>query len=131
MEYDDHAHAAPETAKFAAYDIGKQNKPAPSIAAPPLDMPMPRTIEEPINDPAYGLQWMDALAKELTVVDNKGCFEVVEHMANMKAVLRLQPIFKVKRHADGTLDKFKVRLVVGGHRAIKGQHYDETFSPVM
>jgi hypothetical protein len=57
-------------------------------------MPMPKTVEQAINCPAYGPQWRDALAKELTGFDSKGCFEFVEHMAFMKPILRLQLIFK-------------------------------------
>ena len=49
----------------------------------------------------------------------------------MKPLLNLKPVFKVKLNTDGTLDKFKVCMVVGGHKAIKGQHYEETFSPVL
>jgi hypothetical protein len=52
-------------------------------------MPMPKTIEEAINDPAYGPQWRDALAKELTGFDNKGCFEDVGHMAFIHVELYL------------------------------------------
>jgi hypothetical protein len=126
VERDDHAHRAPEVANFAADAIGKQSNPTPSIVAPSLDMHLPRSIEEAINDPGYAPQWREALAKEYTGFENKQCFQVVEHKAFMKPVLRFQPIFKVKRHSGGTLDKFKVRLVVGGHRAVKGQHLTTT-----
>jgi hypothetical protein len=56
MDRDERKRAASDTAKFAATDIGEQSKPAPSIAAPPLNMPMPKTVEQAINDPAYGPQ---------------------------------------------------------------------------
>jgi hypothetical protein len=49
----------------------------------------------------------------------------------MKSILALKPVFKVKFNADGTIDKFKYRLVVGNHKAIKGRHFDETYSPVL
>jgi hypothetical protein len=100
----------------------------PSIVAPPLDMPIPKTVEQVINDPAYGPQWRNALAKMLTGFDNKGCTEVVDQMAFMKPILRLQPIFKIKCHVDGTFDKFKVRLVVGEHRAVMTYVDDITFT---
>jgi hypothetical protein len=48
----------------------------------------------------------------------------------MKPLLNFKAVFKVNFQADGTLDKSKMRLVVGGHREIKGQYYDETISPV-
>jgi hypothetical protein len=43
----------------------------------------------------------------------------------------MKPIFKIKFNTDGTLQKFKIRLVVGGHKAIKEEHFNDTFSPVL
>jgi hypothetical protein len=56
---------------------------------------------------------------------------VVEMKDFMKPILALKPVFKVKFNVDGTIEKFKCRLVVDGHKAIKGQHFDETYSPVL
>jgi hypothetical protein len=105
-----------DVAKSATASIGRPGTLAPSVIAPPRDMQMPESIEEAINCPAYGPQWRHALADEWAGLDCKSCYRSIKQEAFMKPLLSLKAIFKVKFNADGTLDKFKVRLVVGGSR---------------
>lgn len=39
-------------------------------------------------------------------------------------------VFQLKFHADGTLERYKARLVVCGNNQVKGDDYNETFYPV-
>lgn len=40
-------------------------------------------------------------------------------------------VFQIKRHADGTIERYKARLVAKGFHQQPGFDYIETFSPVV
>jgi len=40
-------------------------------------------------------------------------------------------VFKVRRNSDGSVERFKARIVAKGYSQVEGLDYDETFAPVM
>ena len=73
---------------------------------------------------------MDAMKDELSSIDKKSVWELVGLLPGRK-VIGNKWVLKVKRKANGSIDKYKARLVVKGFTQQEGIDYDETFSPVV
>lgn len=58
-----------------------------------------------------------------------GTWKLVSRPENKK-VLSNRWVFKIKRKQDGSIDKYKARLVVRGCKQRKGVDYEEIFAPV-
>ena len=88
----------------------------------------PSTYEEAING-KHKEEWKKAIQSELTSLEENGTWELTSLPEGAKAIPN-KWVFRIKRNADGSVDKFKARLVVKGFSQEKGVNYDQTFSPV-
>ena len=87
------------------------------------------SYREALSSPTKG-EWMDVVKDELSSMDKNFVWELVDLPPGRKAI-RNKWVLKVKRKTNGSIDKYKARLVGKGFTQQEGIDYDETFSPVV
>ncbi|OWZ19073.1 Retroelement pol Polyprotein [Phytophthora megakarya] len=76
------------------------------------------------------IQWEDAMHDEFrSLVENETFVEVP--LLPGRSAIKSKWVFKKKMNADGSLDKYKTRVVAKGFSQRYGEDYTETFSPVV
>ena len=70
------------------------------------------------------------MEKEIGSLHDNNVWELVELPADRKAV-GSKWVFKVKTNANGSIERYKARLVAQGYSQQEGLNYDETFRPVV
>jgi hypothetical protein len=88
----------------------------------------PRTVAEAMGTPQAKM-WQHAMQEEMDALMSNGTWELDKTPAGVSP-LPCKWVFKIKYNQDGSIERFKARLVVGGHRQRDGIDYDEVFAPV-
>ena len=91
----------------------------------------PATIRDAMES-AQADQWMAALQEEYAALQDNETWAIVpaRSMPAGTRPLKSKVVFKTKYAPDGSVDRFKCRLVVKGCAQRKGIDYDEVFAPV-
>ena len=91
-------------------------------------MEEPRTVHETLNS-EQSSQWREAMESEYSSLLKNDTWDLVPPPEG-KNIVGSQWVLKVKHDENGSVNRFKARLVAQGYSQVKGVDYDEVFSPV-
>ncbi|KXJ81160.1 hypothetical protein RP20_CCG021493 [Aedes albopictus] len=74
--------------------------------------------------------WCDAMREELEALKLNDTWELTDLPPGRRA-LKCKWVYRIKTNVDGTVDRYKARLVIKGFSQQKGVDYDQTYSPVV
>jgi histone deacetylase 1/2 len=70
------------------------------------------------------------MQEEIQALHDNGTWTLVPYHSSMNLV-GSRWVYKIKRRADGSVERYKTRLVARGFTQQEGIDYSETFSPVI
>jgi hypothetical protein len=74
--------------------------------------------------------WRDAMTAEFNALIQNGTWKLVSSTPSIN-IVGSKWVFRIKRKADGSIDRYKARLVAKGYHQQPGVDFTETYSPVI
>lgn len=78
----------------------------------------------------YQKEWVKAMGEEIQIMKERKVWDLVRNPRD-PTILGCRWVYTIKRDDSGKIVRFKARLVAQGYKQIKGETYDETYSPVV
>jgi hypothetical protein len=86
----------------------------------------PITLQDALDDSS----WRKAMMTEYEGLESNKTWHLVPPRSDVN-IIDCKWVYKVKRRADSTTDRYKTRLVAKGFKQRYGIDYEDTFSPVV
>jgi hypothetical protein len=78
---------------------------------------------------AEDANWRAAIEEEIHALAENGTWDLVDAPKGVK-LIGCKWVYKIKDNTDGSINRYKARLVTKGYAPKHGIDYDETFAPV-
>lgn len=91
---------------------------------------IPQTYQEAINDPQRGWDWQQAIEAELQSLLAFNTWQLKD-LPDGQNLVGSKWVFDIKRNPDGSIRRYKARLVAQGFSQRAGIDFQETFSPTV
>jgi len=85
----------------------------------------PTSFSQVVKDP----KWRAAMQQEVQALHANKTWSLVSPPAH-KRPIGCKWVYKIKYNPDGTVERYKARLVANGYSQVEGIDYRETFTPV-
>lgn len=86
---------------------------------------IPKNVKDALQVPV----WKDVVLEEMRVLEKNKTWEI-EYLPKGKTTVRCKWVFTIKYRSDGTLKRYKVRLMAKGFTQTYDINYMETFAPM-
>jgi histone deacetylase 1/2 len=86
----------------------------------------PDTVHEALGDP----KWYKVMEEEYSALIRNKTWHLVPPKQGMN-IIGCKWVYKIKKKADGSIERYKVRLVAKGYKQHYGIYYEDTFSLVV
>lgn len=82
-----------------------------------------------VKDALASSNWTLTMKEEYDALLRNGTWNLVNKPID-RNIIRGKWVFKIKKKADGSIERYKARLTAKGYNQILGFDFNETFSPV-